>query len=94
MRHINDVIREDQEKSIVPLRLLDVECMMENSLPGGCSTDSTHFDRPKRVEWLNKFFQKHKNNLESDLLEAGQFTLGPSPRTRFFAGRPVEERLG
>ena len=28
------------------------------------------------------------------MLEAGQFTLGPCPRTRFFAARPVEEKLG
>ena len=50
VRHINDVIREDQEKSILPLGLLDVAWMMENSLQGGCSSDSIHFDRPKCVE--------------------------------------------
>ena len=77
LRHINDVIREAQEKSILPLRFLDVVWMMENSLPCSCSSDGIHFDQLKGVEWLNNVFQKHINSLESDLLEAGQFTLSP-----------------
>ena len=47
VRPNNDVKREAREKSILSLRLLDVAWMMENSLPGGCSSDGIHFDRPK-----------------------------------------------
>ena len=64
MRQINDVIREIEEKSLLPLTLLDV----------------IHFDRPKGLEWLNNVFQRHIISLESDLLEAGHFTFGPPPR--------------
>ena len=80
--------------SILPLRLLDVAHMMEDSLPDGCSTGDIHFDRPKVVEWLNKVFRKDVNSLESALLETGQFTFGPTPRPPFFPVRPVEDRLG
>ena len=78
VRHFNEVIREAQKKSVLPLRLLYVAWMKENYLPDGCSSDGIHFDRAKGVEWLNNVFQKHINCLESVLLEAGQFTFGPT----------------
>ena len=43
--------------------------MMEDSLPGGYSSDDIHFDHFKGTVWLNKVFEKHINNLESELLE-------------------------
>ena len=94
MRHVNEVIREAQKKSILPLRLHDVEWMMENYLPKCCSSDDIHFDRPKCVESLNGIFQKHSHSLESDLLGAGQFTFGPTPKPPFFSVRPVGDRSG
>ena len=66
VRHFNEVIREAQKKSVLPLRLLYVAWMKENYLPDGCSSDGIHFDRAKGVEWLNNVFQKHINSLESD----------------------------
>ena len=65
---------------------------MEDSLPGGCSSDAIYFDQPKGVELLNKVFQRHINNLESDLLETGQFIFGPPPRplsSQLAGGRKV-----
>ena len=47
MHHFFDIIREQQKKSILPLRLLDVACMMEISLPNGSSSDGIHFDKPR-----------------------------------------------
>ena len=93
VRQINGVIREAHVNSILPLRLLDVAHMMEDSLPDDCSIDGIHLDRPEGVTWLNKVFQKHVNSLESDLLETGQFTFGPPPRPPFYPVRAVEDRL-
>ena len=76
VRRINGIIGEIQRSSILPLRLLDFAPMIEDSLPGGCSSDGICFVRPKGVGWLNKVFQRHINNLESDLLETWQFTFG------------------
>ena len=53
LRQINAVTREIQMNSILPLKLLDVAHMIEDSLPDGCSPDGIHFDRPKGVKWLN-----------------------------------------
>ena len=76
VRNINEIIRQMQQRSVLPVRLLDVADMMERSFPDDASSDGIHFDRPKGVEWLNGFFQKHINTLEADLLELGQFTFG------------------
>ena len=46
------------------------------------------------MEWLNGVFRKHLNNLESDLLETGQFTFSPKPRPSFFSVMPLTDRLG
>ena len=94
VRHINDIFRQVQMKSILPVRLLDFARMMEDSLPPSSSSDGIHFDKPKGVEWLNGVFQRNINNLESDLLETGQFTFDPPPMPSFFAVRPVTDRLG
>ena len=43
---------------------------------------------------VKKVFQKNINNLESDLLDTGQFIFGPPPRPPFFPVRSVEDKLG
>ena len=67
---------------------------MEDSVPGGCSSDAINFDQPKGVEGLNKVLQRHINNLDSNLLETGQFIFGPPTKPPFFPVRPVEDKLG
>ena len=94
VRHINDIIRKIQKGSVLPVRLLDVAKMMEDSQPQNSSLDGIHFDKPTGGEWLNRVFQRHMNNLESDLVETNQFTFGPPPRPFFFSVRPVADRLG
>ena len=76
MRNINGEIRQIQQRSVLPVRLLDVAELMEQSLPRDASSDGIHFDTPKVTEWLDGVFQRHVNQLESDLIEMAQFTLG------------------
>ena len=76
------------------MRLLDSARMIEGSLPHYTSSDGIHFDKPKGTEWLNGVFERHINNIESDLVETGQFTFGQPPTTSFFSVRPVTDRLG
>ena len=92
VRHINGIIRQIQQKSVLPVRLLEVARMMEDSLPEDSSSDGIHFDRPRGTEWLNGVFQKHINFLESDLVETGQFTFGPPPKPSFFPARSSRSR--
>ena len=96
VRYINDIIREIQKKSILPVRLLNVARMIQDSLPlpHNSSSDDIHLDKPKGLEWLNGVFQRHINDLESDLLETARFTYGSSPRPCFFSVRPLTDRLG
>ena len=94
MRNINEVIRQIQQRSVLPVRLLDLADMKERSLPHDASSDGIHFVRPRDTEWLNGVFQKHINMLQSDMLETAQFTFGPPPIPPFFAIRPLSGRLG
>ena len=94
VRNINEIIRQIQQRSVLPVRLLDVADMMERSFPDDESSDGIHFDTPKGLEWLNGVFQRHINALESDLLETAQFTFGPPPMPPFFATGPLSCRLG
>ena len=94
VRNINEIIRQMQQRSVLPVRLLDVADMMQRSFPDDESSDGIHFDRPKGVEWLNGAFQRHINTLEADLLEMTQFTFGPPPMPPFFATRSLPNRLG
>ena len=94
VRNINEIIRQIQQRSVLPVRILDVADMMERSFPNDASSDGIHFDRPKGLEWLNGVFQWHINALESDLLETAQFTFGPPPIPPFFATGPLSSRLG
>ena len=84
MRNINGEIRQIQQRSVLPVRLLDVAELMEQSLPRDASSDGIHFDTPKVTEWLDGVFQRHVNQLESDLIEMAQFTLGPPPIPPFY----------
>ena len=45
--------------SLIRVRLLDVASMMEHSIPDDAFSDGIHFDRPRVMEWLNSFFQRH-----------------------------------
>ena len=54
VRNINEIIRQIQQRSVLPMRVLDVARMMEDSLPEDASSVGIHFDRPRghRVtEW-------------------------------------------
>ena len=84
VRHIFGEKLEIQRNSILPLRLLDVAHMMEDSLPDECSSDGIHFNRPKGTQWLNEVLQIHMNSLETDLVKKGQFTFGPPPEPSSF----------
>ena len=94
VRNINEVIRQIQQRSVLPVRLIDVADLIERSLPDNASSDGIHFDTPKGTEWLNGVFQRHINLLESNLLETAQFTLSPTPIPPFFTPRPLCSRLG
>ena len=77
VRNINEETRQIQQRSVFPVRLLDVADLMKRSLPLDASSDGIHFDTPKGMEWLNGVFHRNLNLLESDMLETAQFTFGP-----------------
>ena len=93
VRNLNEIIRQTQ-RSVFPVRLLDLADLMERSFPEDAFSDGIHFDRPRGVEWLNSVFRRHISALEADLLETAQFTFGPPPTPPFFATRPLSSRLG
>ena len=45
VRNLNEIIRQTQ-RSVFPVRLLDVADLMERSFPEDASSDGIHFDRP------------------------------------------------
>ena len=94
VRYINEIIRQFQQRSVLPVRVLDVARMVEDTHPENSSSDGIHFDRPRGTEWLNGVLRRHVNFLESDLVETCQFTFGPTPISSFFSARPVADRLG
>ena len=93
VQNINEIIRQSQPRSVLPMRVLDVARMMEDSLWESSTSDGIHFDKPRGMEWLNGVFQRHINFLESDLVETGQFNFGPPPIPPFFSARSVADRL-
>ena len=94
VRNLNEIIRQIHQRSVLPVRLLDVADQMERSFPEHASSDGIHFARPWCVEWLNDVFQRHISELDADLLETARFTFGPTPNTPFLATRPLSSRLG
>ena len=94
VRQLNEIIRQIHQRSVLPVRLLDVADQIERSFPEDASSDGILFDRPRCVEWLNNVFQRHISALEADLLETAQFTFGPPPNPPFLATRPLSKRLG
>ena len=78
VRNLDEIIRQIQQISVLPMRLVDVASMMEHSLPDDASSDGIHFDKPRGMEWPNGVFQRHINLVESDLLETGQLIFGPA----------------
>ena len=63
VRSNNEITRQIQQRSVLPLRVADEARMMEDSLPEDASSDGIHFDRPRGTEWLNAVFQRHINFL-------------------------------
>ena len=94
VRNLNKIIRQIHQRSVLPVRLLDVADQMERSFPEDASSDGIHFDRPRGVEWLNNVFQRHRSALEADLIETAQFTFVLPPNPPFLATRPLSNRLG
>ena len=94
VRVLNEIVRQIHQRSVLPVRLLDVADQMERSFPEDASSDGIHFDRPRGVEWLNDVFQRHINELEADLLETARFTFGPPPNPPFLVTRTLSNRLG
>ena len=94
VRVLNGIIKQIHQRSVLPIRLLDVADQMEQSFSENASSDGIHFDRPSGVEWLNDVFQRHINELEADLLETARFTFGPPPNPPFLATKPLSSRLG
>ena len=95
VRSLNETIRKIHQRSVLPLRLLDVAEQMElSSFPDDAYADGIHFDRPRGVEWLNNVFQRHICALEAELLETAQVTFGPPPNPPFFNPRSLSSRLG
>ena len=92
--NLNEIIRQTHQRSVLPVRLLDVADQMERSFPEDAYSDGIHFDRPRGVEWLNDVFQRHISELEADLLETARFTFSPAPNPPFLATRPLSSRLG
>ena len=94
VRNLNEIIRQIHQRSVFPVRLFDVASRIEHSLPDDASSDCIHFDKPRGMDWLNVVLQRHIKLLESDMLETGQFTFGPTAIPPFFAARPLSDRLG
>ena len=95
VRNLNEIIRQINRRSVLPVGLLDVAEQMElSAFPDDASSDGIHFDRPRRVEWLNDVFQRHTSALEAELLETAQVTFGPPPNPTFFNSRALYSRLG
>ena len=94
VRGLNEIIRQIHQRSVLPVRLLDVADQMERSFPEDAPSDGIHFDRPRGVEWLNDVFQRHISELGAELLETARFTFGPPPNPPFLATRPLSSHLG
>ena len=94
VRNLNEIIRQMHQRSVLPVRLLDVADQIERSFQEDAFSDGIHFDRPRGAEWLNDVFQRHISELEADLLETARITFGPSPNPPFLATRPLFSRLG
>ena len=45
VRNINEIIRQIQQRSVLPMRVLDLARMMEDFLPEDASSDSIHFEK-------------------------------------------------
>ena len=94
VRNLNEIIRQIHQRSVLPVRLLDVADQMERFFPEDASSYGINFDRPRGVEWLNDVFQRHISALEVGLFETAQFTFGPPPNPPFLTTRPLSSRLG
>ena len=47
VRNINEIVRQIQQRSVLPIKVLDVARMIEDSLPEDASSDGIHFGRPR-----------------------------------------------
>ena len=50
VRNLNEIIRQIHQRSVLPIRLLDVAEQMERSFPEDASSDRIHLDRPRGVK--------------------------------------------
>ena len=50
VRNINEIIRRIQQRSVLPVKMLEVARLMEDSLPENHSSDGIHFDRPRGTD--------------------------------------------
>ena len=84
VRNLNEVIRQIHQKSVLPIKLLDVAEQMEQSFPSDASSDEIHFDRPKGVEWLNVFFfSKAHKCIGGRFARDGPIHIRPTPKPSF-----------
>ena len=60
VRNIIEIIRQIQQRSVLPVRVLYVPRMMEDCLPENSSSDGIHFDRPRGTEWKRRLSEAHK----------------------------------
>ena len=58
VRMLSEIIRQIHQRSVLPVRLLDLADQVERSFPENSSSDGISFDSPRNVEWLNNVFQR------------------------------------
>ena len=81
--NLNEIIKQIQQRSVLPVRLLDVASMMKHSLSDDASSDGT----AKRC--LPKAYKPSGVRHAGD----GPVHLCPSPTPPFFTARPLSDRL-
>ena len=80
LHNLNELTRQIQQRSVLPVRLLGVTNSMKQSLPDDASSDDIHFDRPGlgAAEWCLPKPHKH-----AGVGHAGDspVSLRPTPNT-------------
>ena len=68
VRHINEIIRQVQNRSLLPVKLLNVTRMMEDFLSQNSSSDDIHFDKPQDLWRLPSSPLVHPRHLPTSQL--------------------------
>ena len=84
VRNLNEIIRQIQQRSVLPVRLLDVSSMMEHSLPDDASSDGIHFDRPRGYGMAERCLSKAHKPLGVRPAGDGPVHLWSNPNTSLF----------